>query len=890
MPLVAATHNHNIDNSVADNRTANFSTSYKTTNAQTYSTSLTNRDERRFNNVNTYYHTTHKSSTDMSLLLITLGINIAVPIVNELISKAINKWNDEIPNVYSQQAQEEYDLLLFKTNNVVSKFHSDEIPRHDNLVVTANDFLNMQIDFNSKLANHVQNATIDMVIAACENDNVKFERGEKELEKVTNCFKTSISSRLQLPNRNFSKISNALMTLDRLNPTNHFCDESTILIRHMNDITHVNVSEYEFREMNSNLAFCNLYDIQHKKFQGKYTLTMTPKVDKVTSMELSMVYGRNFHSMTVFEVFTQMNPPWYVSMDSNFKMTNIVQNMYGHSLAILDEVLNDLHRFIINSMLIRENSRYAHVYDQATHGPWSSGIETFNFSDPFCTFVVKGPRSLINVTKDFKNLKSLISLMDMINNTFPMPLVLTEQLMDYINAKKIVCNGLSADHLSPTAPEPQNTIMEKPAAQISRPASVATAQNPTCIERMVQEVLGIDIGPINCISDIPRFVLTELSQQDQSARVIIELSGTHPIFDSENNHIELVRSTDVTPSQESNYKVEIIPFSKLFSKKKREFKECALYLFFKPRCVSEKTIANLDDVIKSSGCLPSVIELVFDIDIGRHTTKLSDDKELLLKIDEKIRKNDCLKTGISFEINYGNSRLNHVSIMKDFSSSYCEIENPLGTKIMILSTDINSWRQVIFDWGRTDFYADLSTSNFKPDWFTYKREDRDVLLEIHDLSQMPATSKFHPNCLTHTLHDVIKTTESIENLTIKYGLMNLCTKNNFNSDQIIWFFDQVRKFDRSKGGKRISKLHGMVKSNGSSSVIVYILETRSKSGGLKRSMDVMVGFEDITERSYIKPWTNLSRNGIKQLLAIDIDPFSLMCEMKEAMFNFDRSV
>jgi len=121
-------------------------------------------------------------------------------------------------------------------------------------------------------------------------------------------------------------------------------------------------------------------------------------------------------------------------------------------------------------------------------------------------------------------------------------------------------------------------------------------------------------------------------------------------------------------------------------------------------------------------------------------------------------------------------------------------------------------------------------------------------------------------------------------------LMNLCTKNNFNSDQIIWFFDQVRKFDRSKDGKRISKLHGMVKSNGSSSVIVYILETRSKSGGLKRSMDVMVGFEDITERSYIKPWTNLSRNGIKQLLAIDIDPFSLMCEMKEAMFNFDRSV
>lgn len=373
----------------------------------------------------TYNHTVNPAQ-NMSLLAATMAMNVAIPVLNTLITKAINRWNDDIPLEMTTQARDEYKHLCGKVSKVIEGAGakvSFSLEEGDSL--TANDFLKVQIEMNRFFSDYYKTSAYCILSGIIRQNEGKVLEGETMMKMIGKHMSTSIeTSRLfgyHKPGSSSFKYDQSIDCLSRIHPSKKLCSRGSFMLRNLETITHMGVSASDLKVMISRLS--DIYIIAHKKLnKGKtYIVTLSPVVSNLTASSLSNVYGMDLNKLTMSEFFGSKTNEWWIEQDNNLSKRAIMKSMVGHSLSVLGEVIDEARKYIISLVAEMEpDTSLESIFLDCDSGPWNTkNLKTRFFSDPLTLYGDVTEQGRIKLNKDFKIMESMIIMRGLHESLFP---------------------------------------------------------------------------------------------------------------------------------------------------------------------------------------------------------------------------------------------------------------------------------------------------------------------------------------------------------------------------------------------------------------------------------------------------------------------------------------
>lgn len=224
---------HNTDN--ADRKTINNTTSNDTSDKRQYYTEDKTHKEY-FNSKDIFNIVNNYQNVNMSLLAASMALSVVAPLINGLICKAINRWNDEVPIQMQQAANDEYELIHTKCDKLISS-GKPEIYLYPNIKkdVTSGDFLELQHKVNDYLRALLRSAADDIIEGIIKKDRDRIKKGESLLMTVKDPFSNSYKSHVLYTSSpeqiGVFQYDQTIAALNRVLPSAMVGDSTTILVR-----------------------------------------------------------------------------------------------------------------------------------------------------------------------------------------------------------------------------------------------------------------------------------------------------------------------------------------------------------------------------------------------------------------------------------------------------------------------------------------------------------------------------------------------------------------------------------------------------------------------------------------------------------------------------------
>lgn len=382
---------------------------------------------------------TAKGTSTGTIMATALAASIIIPILNQLIQKAINRWNEEIPGDMQQEANQEYNLLMLKCEALAKTTEGYETNlRRVRKNVNARDFLELQKEINLHMRKVVLNATRLMLDGYTRKDQTLISRGLMMMNNMESPFKTSIESYMHYESEpekiGVFSYDQTIQCLTRITPSSILCNSRTVLNRSMAPMTHFGVNEQDTGLINT--VLCSIYDVRSQMMSdGTYSVLLTPKTKILTPDMLHIIYGIDLTMISNAHFFGRVQMlPWYIANDSNFSPASLMEKKLGHSLSVVGEVISEVVASMIG--VLRHHNRKEAISQTVRRvevGPWKSGINIRQFSNPISLFANATDQSIIALDDDFAVCIELVRLIGSVKRFFPDDLETNDPILeDYI--------------------------------------------------------------------------------------------------------------------------------------------------------------------------------------------------------------------------------------------------------------------------------------------------------------------------------------------------------------------------------------------------------------------------------------------------------------------------
>lgn len=418
------------------------------------------KTSQQFINVKDIITTTNiYKNMDLTILAATMALSIAAPLINGLIQKAINRWNDEVPENMQDEADREMFLLETKCRSLsqhgISGLVIDDI---SDVKVNAKDFLILQRRVNEHMKKTTYTATSEIVEGFCKKDKGRVLRGESILMNLHETFSTSIIAATENdPETSMIgdfKYDHALECLSRILPSGMMCTSNSFLVRKMTTVTHMQLSQVQVNEIEEKLSM--FYQIKKMKYQDDlFVLQLIPFNREITVQMLSSLYGYDLTLISNAHFFSMNSrQEWYLAGDPNLSVEAILEAKLGHSIAVLGEVIDEIATHCAE--VLRERNPHddaQNTFLQADKGPFKCKIKMRQFSDPLSLFDVRSEDDLLPLDKNFKVITALIRVCGLLKVHYPLLMKKGDRLMqEYIFRSKTAAESTYQSRELPSAP------------------------------------------------------------------------------------------------------------------------------------------------------------------------------------------------------------------------------------------------------------------------------------------------------------------------------------------------------------------------------------------------------------------------------------------------------
>jgi hypothetical protein len=397
---------------------------------------------------------------DVTIMACTIALSIAAPLINGLIQKAINKWNDEVPQGMQEEANQEMRLIKSKlaklSDSTAAVIDVTEVKSES---VTARDFLKVQRITNAALMRFTDKATKEIIEGFCKGDKPRVDRGELQLMRLHEVFGTSIESSMENDHKTLSigmfKYDQALECLQRIIPSSKVCTSTTYMVRNMVTVIHMNLSQHEVKEITDKLS--ELYFVKTvKENSATYTVQLIPKKREVTVHLLSDVYGMDLTLISNAHFFSmKYRLPWYLNQDPNLSIESIMEMKLGHSISVLGEVVDEISAHA--TTILQENNPHDDLqtlFLTADKGPFKGKVTMRNFSNPLSLFNMTEDDDLLRLDKNFKTMSALIRVVGTIKMLYPTLIRKGDRMTEeYIARSRRATDMTYKPYVMPSAPD-----------------------------------------------------------------------------------------------------------------------------------------------------------------------------------------------------------------------------------------------------------------------------------------------------------------------------------------------------------------------------------------------------------------------------------------------------
>jgi hypothetical protein len=376
---------------------------------------ILDKTSQQFINVKDIITTTNiYKNMDMTLMAATLALSIAAPLINGLIQKAINRWNDEVPIHMQKEADDDMFLIKMKLEHMGQSLRSPFSLDHVKSVkVDAKDFLHLQKEITEYLMAMTDQSMKDIISGFCKNDKPRITRGETVLMRLHQSFGTSIVSAMTYTPGTLLigdfKYDHAIECLERIIPSSMMCTRQSFLVRKMTTVYHLNLIREQVSELEERLG--SIYIVKTQQMSDDTYLTqLIPRNIDVTVQMLSAVYGYDLALLKNAHFFSlKSRQSWFLVNDPNISVEAILETKLGHSISVLGEVVEEIATHCAGIM--RENSPNDDVqgiYLEADKGPFKRKIRMRQFANPLSLFDVRTDDDLLPLDRNFKTMVALI--------------------------------------------------------------------------------------------------------------------------------------------------------------------------------------------------------------------------------------------------------------------------------------------------------------------------------------------------------------------------------------------------------------------------------------------------------------------------------------------------
>lgn len=418
------------------------------------------KTSQSFINVKDIINTTNiYKNMDFTILAATLAMSIAAPLINGLIQKAINRWNDQIPLSMQQEADNDMNLLAVKLEtlqkNTPGVIDIEDIPCVN---VKAEDFLNVQRRVAIYLTTITDIATKDIVEGFCKKDKPRIARGEALLLSLQDTFGTSIKSAIEFDPHSHDighfQYDHALEALSRIIPSAMVCTHHTFLIRRMIPVTYINKTDDQLNSLHEKVG--NFYNITSMKMRDElFTVYLVPRIRDVPVSMMSELYGLDLTILSNAHFFSMKDKQeWYTEQDPNLSIDAILENKLGHSVSVLGEVADEIATHA--SCILMENNPHDDVpnlFLLADKGPFKCKIRMRQFGDPLSLFNMRSEDDILSLDRNFKTMTALIRVCGLLKVHYPKLIRRGDRnISDYVFRSKLAGDSTFKNYILPTAP------------------------------------------------------------------------------------------------------------------------------------------------------------------------------------------------------------------------------------------------------------------------------------------------------------------------------------------------------------------------------------------------------------------------------------------------------
>lgn len=377
------------------------------------------RSKDIFNVVNNY------QNVNMSLLAASMAISVITPILNGLLTKAINRWNDEIPYELQETANSEYRLIHGKCERLL-KIHNrtEDLQQIDTSKVQSRDFLSLQKIVNLHLKELIREGTDEIIEGIIKKDRGMVSRGERLLSSVRGPFENSFESHVRFTHSpeqiGIFQYDQAISALDRVLPSAMIGDSSTVLVRKMMAVEYLCVTGKNIESMRN--RFTGIYNIvEYPLSADKSSVKLYPLFTQADLEIVSGVYQIDLTKVSNAHFFSSCQvADDILSNDANFSGQAIMEAKLGHSMSVLGETVNEVAEVMMDVLRRRNhNEDIQHSYRRVENGPWSSNRTTRQFCNLMTIFSSRTESDIIDLDEDFKTLTSLIRIVGTVKKLYP---------------------------------------------------------------------------------------------------------------------------------------------------------------------------------------------------------------------------------------------------------------------------------------------------------------------------------------------------------------------------------------------------------------------------------------------------------------------------------------